>query len=124
MLRGNCKSFAKCAFVDSAYLQGCRVNKTLGRIDYVTYATLCPETVDFGITPKKELVIEVACTVLRGGEQKLFLDGVETENLCGELVLDANFPTASWNTFEELRIPFRSPVSGKHKLILFALVGC
>ena len=107
-------------FVDSAYLQSCRANRDLGRIDFVTYATLCPGTVDFGETPKQELVLEIACGELQGGELKLFLDGIDAENLCGELDLDTNFKSAAWDAFEERRIRFRKPVSGLHKLILFA----
>ena len=106
-------------FVDAAFIQGCRAYKELGRIDFISYATLCPGTVDFGETPKKELVLEIACGEQRGGELKLFLDGVEAENLYGELELDRNFKSVGWNSFEERRIKFRTPVSGKHKLILF-----
>ena len=106
-------------FVDAAFIQGCRANKELGRIDFISYATLCPGTVDFGKTPKTELVFEVACGELRGGELKLFLDGVERENLYGELELDTNFKNVGWNAFEERRIKLRTPVSGQHKLILF-----
>ncbi len=106
-------------FIDSAYIQGCRASRELGRIDFVSYATLCPGTVDFGDSPKKALVVEVACGDLKGGELKLFLDGANAENLYGELELDRNFKTAAWNAFEERRIVFQKPVSGQHKLILF-----
>ena len=107
-------------FVDAAFIQGCRANKELGRIDFISYATLCPGTVDFGETPKTALVFEVACGELRGGELKLFLDGVEKEKLYGELELDTNFKNVGWNAFEERRIILRTPVTGQHKLILFA----
>ena len=106
--------------VNSAYANGCRVSKEFSRIDYISYATLCPGVVDFGDEPKKEIVLEVACDNAVGGVISVYLDSMDDEHLCAELALGQDFKTADWNTFKELRAKFKQPVTGKHKMIVVA----
>ena len=106
--------------INSAYVTGCRVSKEFGRIDYISYATICPGVVDFGDEAKKEIVLEVACDNALGGTISVYLDSMDNEHLAAELTLGADFKTKDWNTFTELHTKFRQPVSGKHKMIVIA----
>ena len=107
-------------FINSAYVNGCRVSKEFGRIDYISYATLCPGTVDFGAEAKKEIVLEVACANALGGTIFVYLDSMDEAHLVAELTLGQEFKTKDWNTFAELRAKFRQPVSGTRKMIVVA----
>ena len=106
--------------VDSVYASGCRPSREFQRIDYISYATLYPGIVDFGSTPKKELVLEVACASPMGGKLQIYLDNLEQNGVIAELPLSTDFKTADWNTFVELRTSFRKPVTGQHKIFVIA----
>ena len=106
--------------IDSAYSNGCRVNRESGHIDYVSYATLCPGVVDFGNEPKKSIMLEVACDNALGGTVCVYMDTLDEEHLVAELKLPKDFKTKDWHTFAELQTSFKQPVSGKHKMIVVA----